>query len=244
MAITLMICRFTSQVGTYRGDPRKLADHVQRCPSCRVAADLIAAYEALPDRKTPGCPDPLTLVDYIQGGLPGAEHQRVLLHASGCGFCARSLRLAQQGSFGVSPRDVDQELDKANRELTAYLLAKDLAEWLSTERYPREQAAVHAAFEITYQRTMSGETAKQNQQRRSTVGAFGFGRSRNATVAQGIMRLACIIGRMVRDDVAATGETIASAIEQSQAELGHCGIVPALVADAAAFLRSRKNEDA
>ena len=153
-------CPFTSYVPVFAGSPGELREHLKRCPECRTAARVVLSREAPTDR-TAECPDPVQLAAYEHDLLGPAEQAATERHVEHCGFCQDLL--LEKSRAEADPAEVDRALLKGN----AYILAKEITQWLATEKYPREKEKVANTFDSAFEdafRVAPQEAAEQQME--------------------------------------------------------------------------------
>jgi len=113
--------------------------------------------------RTDDCPEAAILAAYDQDELEADEQERIADHIAACAFCQGLLVQARRAE---SPDDGSSALMEAD----AYMLASQLASWLSTVPYPSEQEIVAGALEAAYSQAF-GPSTDQSQEDGQLVGA-------------------------------------------------------------------------
>lgn len=140
-------CSFVPFISIYHGPTELLAQHLKRCPACHTAAVLVAGIALRPDAPTSSCPEGATLAALHMGELTPSETLEVSGHLLDCGHCFRIISSMHECATETDPADA---LVRADREIDAYTLAKEIAEWLCTEKYPEQKGRVDTAFDDAY----------------------------------------------------------------------------------------------
>jgi len=141
-------CEFTHLLPFVRQSRPMLDAHLKRCDSCSLAAHLLLTSDAQPDAPTQSCPDDPTLLGYAVRWVERDEETAIAQHVLTCAHCLKRLQLARP--VADEPAELDESLASADRELRAYLLTKDIAQWLAAEEYPDEAEVVASTFDTVY----------------------------------------------------------------------------------------------
>ena len=158
-------CPFTPYVALYTGPPEALREHFSRCLDCHTVALIVLGHTAHAGRDAE-CPDPATLAAYDDEVLDPQEHQDVGMHVRGCGYCQHLL--VEEHRVEADPDETRRALLKGN----AYVLAKEITEWLATEKYPREKERVASTFDSAFEDAFRAEPKEAAEQQMEF--ALGF----------------------------------------------------------------------
>jgi len=228
-----MTCPFSIHLVTYRGPADELQEHLRSCPDCQVAAGVIAASTQGGERTTE-CPEESILAAYDEGILDGLpEHEELIRHIQDCEHCAR--QLVELKREETTPEESKAYLQKGN----AYILARELAEWLSTEAYPREELAVRNHFESTYH-AMTGERQQEGSEaadRAPELVGLAFMGKPGLSLAQKIVALSALAGQLRGSEAESPGD-VATALENRRSALEQAGLSAQLIHKAIEHLRT------
>jgi len=158
-------CPFAIHLMHYEGPIEPLKAHVAKCPDCH-AASLIRAACLEEAKRSEECPDHGVLAAYGERLLEDDERAEVRAHIESCNYC--QLILIECSGNGERA----EEASRALRQGDAYLLAREIALWLSTEKYPREGDRVEQEFDQAYNEAPFDSAAASPQ--RSLEGALCF----------------------------------------------------------------------
>lgn len=140
-------CILTEHLGRFRDRGSDLAQHVGRCDACRVMWKTIKAMTPSSEVDEP-CPEPELFADLGEGILNQDKVSYILEHARRCWWCHRTLTEIASDSSGLP--DFDSLLEEADHQMATCHLAKEIADWLASEKYPIESARIQASFDDTY----------------------------------------------------------------------------------------------
>ena len=228
-----MTCPFSTHLVTYRGPAEPLQEHLRSCVDCRVAAGVIAA-STMRGERTPDCPDESVLAAYDEGVLDDQpDYEDSIRHLRDCDHCA--WRLIELKREETTLEESLTQLQSGN----AYILAKQLAEWLATEAFPREEMAVKGSFESTYH-AMTGERQQEGSEAADRgpelVGLAFMGKS-GLSLAQKIVALSALAGQL-RGSEAGSAEDVANELENRRSALEKAGLSAQLIHKAIEHLRT------
>lgn len=229
-----MTCPFSKFLTIYCGPREPLERHLHACRDCQaVAAGSLAATSG---DETSDCVDVEYLFAYRDDmlGADDPSDQKRAAHIAECGYCQRRL-------LELSREDADMAASsEALREGDAYMLARDLARWLSTEAYPREKDAVDQQFEPMF--LAASNRLRAGGRRRKDSGLtvmirLGFTGAQGRGLAQSIIEVAALVAylRSVRAEDPAQ---VACLLDESGKDLLMAGYSEDLLAETLARLRS------
>lgn len=223
-------CSFTRFVARCSETSTDLGRHLANCEACRIAAELVHGSADDTDR-TLECPSGNTLDEYAMDRLGAAQAQTVNDHVLTCGYCTQ--RVASRADLSTSEENVAMELERANREIDACLLATEIATWLSTEEFPRERESVIAGIDDA----LEEQRVPEPNLEKDLATVLGFDRAGAPSPAQQILGVAVAVAQMVRGE-SPDRQTVARLLEEKAYAFAACGIAGRVVRAAINRLRT------
>ena len=187
-------CAFTVHLSRYEGPNELLEAHLGRCEQCRVAS--VVSW-AVSESSTSGpCPSAGELAAFSLGALADDRAGGIVRHLEGCASCREVLGHEPAPS---SEPDITELLVRAEREIDAYELAREIAEWLASAQFPREEGAVRQGFDAAFD---SWSLDVSRDEAGVPALALGFEGRAEAPLAERLLGLAILAGDLARQGVA------------------------------------------
>lgn len=199
-------CNLTQHLPQLLQHQELLEGHLQRCARCAEAAAVLSVFADLgkggrQGKATPLCPDDELLQRYGPPLTDLEAEGELASHILTCPYCLSRLRVPT-----MTREEGVKLIEAADRELAAYELAKEIAEWFCREKYPEEQTAFDTSFEDAYlelQPTMPGSSEGRGEGSPAAAGgatefvgaAFQFASPRKTRFAQ-IVALSRLLGKL------------------------------------------------